>query len=422
MADRYNARLDSFTLEIETIEDNFEKAIAKHEFPFKDGALLEDMALKARIIRIRCYFYEATYDTHRDLLKHIEKRELFELLHPKYGLLKGSIESVAVRHDDRTSTAEIDISFVEGKIIAAEPQRQVNVERSTEEAFANGQFELIEEVEEDIRNDLGTEAGDIIIKEIDTTLPMHGQFSGISIKAREYIKAADAFVDDLRATQSAITNPADSLLAVVNYPNTLAGNIIGTVARTIERYAILHEGFRSSPVRFLSTLRTSLGGLTSLSTRFSKYTRIASAQRTALEAAYLYRDDETKREIVRRMETTKSFDALGNYTKPETTEPIMTIGELERSLADVRTDLQAAVDESRGTESLKEMAVSLVEHVNDIKLEREKIVTVEVDPSLPLHLVCLQNNLPYNYAERILSINKIKNPNFTSGEVDIYAG
>ncbi len=48
-------------------------------------------------------------------------------------------------------------------------------------------------------------------------------------------------------------------------------------------------------------------------------------------------------------------------------------------------------------------------------------MTVTTQNTLPLHLLCLKYNLPYNYADRVNSINRIKNPSFTpAGEVKIY--
>ena len=85
MADekKFEAKLDDFVLEMENIEDSIEKAIAKYEFPFRDGALLEDMGQKARVIKLRCYWYEETYEVHKDFIKHLDKTKVFELLHPQ---------------------------------------------------------------------------------------------------------------------------------------------------------------------------------------------------------------------------------------------------------------------------------------------------------------------------------------------------
>jgi prophage DNA circulation protein len=429
MADdeRYEARIDDFTLEMETIEDTIEKFLAKYEFPFRDGALIEDMGQKARVIKIRCYWYEETYETHKDFVKHLTKKDPFELLHPKYGLMKGSIDSIVIRHSDLKRTAEVDITFTQGLISKdqAEP-KYVNkgaVDWGIEEDFATGQTELIEELGDDARDLLGTEAKEVLSTVLDPAKGLIGQFTNISAQAREYVKKAEGLVTDLTGTLSTITNPADSLLAMIAYPSTLPGIVIGTIARTLERYVSLYDTLRTSPTRFLSSLK---GSFTSLAddaeeSGFSKYVTIASAQRRALETAYIFRDDEDNRDVVKRLESTPSFDALGNYVKPGSTEEILTVDEIETMLADVRTDIQEAVDLSRNMTSLKSTAADLLFHVNEIKLERDKITTVTTQNTLPLHLLCLKYNLPYNYADRVNSINRIKNPSFTpAGEVKIY--
>ena len=429
MADdeRYEAKIDDFTLEMETIEDVIEKSIAKYEFPFRDGAMLEDMGQKARVIRMRCYWYEETYETHRDFIKHLGKKGAFELLHPKYGLIKGSIDSVSIRHDDRKKTAEVDISFTEGLITKEEAEpKYVNkgaVDWGVEEGFATGQTELIEELGSDVRDLLGAEAKEILSTVLDPAKGLVEQFAGISAQAREYVKNAQGFVTGLTGVLSTITNPADSLLAMITYPSTLPGIVIGTIARTLERYVSLYDTLRTSPTRFLSSLKGTFGSLADDAgdSGFSKYVTIASAQRRALETAYIFRDDEDSRDIVKRLESTPSFDTLGNYIKPEQAEQILTVDEIEGILADVRTDIQKAVDLSRKMTSLKATAADLLFHVSDIKLERDKIMTVETQSPLPLHLICLKYGLPYNYANRINSINRIKNPSFTpAGEVRIY--
>ncbi len=429
MADdeRYEAKIDDFTLQMETIEDTIEKSLAKYEFPFRDGALIEDMGQKARVIKIRCYWYEETYEAHKDFVKHLTKKDPYELLHPKYGLMKGSIDSIVIRHSDLKKTAEVDLTFTEGLISKdqAEP-KYVNkgaVDWGVEDDFATGQTELIEELETDARDLLGTEAKEILSTILDPAQGLIGQFTGISMKAREYVKKAETFVTDLTGTLSTITNPADSLLAMITYPSTLSGIVVGTIARTLERYVSLYDTLRTSPTRFLSSLAGSFASLADdeEDTGFSKYVTIASAQRRALETAYIFRDDEDSRDVVKRLESTPSFDALGNYVKPESTEEILTVDEIETILADVRTDIQDAVDLSRNMTSLKSTAADLLFHVNEIKLERGKIMTVETQDTLPLHLLCLKYNLPYNYADRVNSINRIKNPSFTpAGEVKIY--
>jgi hypothetical protein len=93
----------------------------------------------------------------------------------------------------------------------------------------------------------------------------------------------------------------------------------------------------------------------------------------------------------------------------------------------VRQDIQVAIDQVRselGTpsiiQSLENMAEILLNHVNQIKLQREKIITIRVDNPIPVHLLCLQYGLSYMAAERVCAINDFWCPNFCQGEVRMY--
>ena len=216
-----------------------------------------------------------------------------------------------------------------------------------------------------------------------------------------------------------VANPANGIISTINYGSNLPGRVIGSLSRCIERYVVLNDTIKNAPSRFLNNLDQAMLQLEA-SAGFGKHLRIGFAIQAAQTIAGVYKDDESARQKVRKSEATASFDTQGNYRGTPATEPILTINELEASLAQLRTMLQNGVDQDRSMESLKIMAKSLLDHINIIKLERDKIVTVELDNAMQLHLVCHRYGLDYNYAERIASINRIKNPSFTSGEVRIY--
>ena len=284
----------------------------------------------------------------------------------------------------------------------------------------------------------------------------------------------EAYVGTLEATLNTIANPANSLISIINYGTSLPGRVIGAVARCLERYALLYSTFSSAPARFIDSMingvglllndsgtvksptavtaanysaQRAAGGTVSIpgmgqtastntasncgvlaiaSGPFQKTTIIAAASYVALQAAYLYKTDSTLRDAQKKIEGSQAFDALGNYTPPDPLDPSlpdapMTVGELESSLAAVRTCLQAAINLSRQSTSLKKQALQLQTHVSSVKLEREKMIQVQLDNPMPLHLVCLKYGLPYTAAKRLLTINNIRNPNCTSGQVNVYA-
>jgi hypothetical protein len=99
----------------------------------------------------------------------------------------------------------------------------------------------------------------------------------------------------------------------------------------------------------------------------------------------------------------------------------MNINELESTLAIVRARIEAAIETGRDMDTLKIMAAALLTQVNSVRLEREKMIAVTLDNPMPLHLVCLRYGLPYTDAERLVNVNNIPQPNFTSGEIKVYA-
>ena len=430
MPDLYDATIDGFPLDIETLDDTFEKSIVRHEYPYKNGALLEDLGLKARVLRLRCWFWDSegqqTYDDHIGFLSHLEKMEESELVHPKYGQIKGSIESVAVHHDDRDRTAQVDISFVQGLIADSDDTNHEDVEAAGEEAYNDGIAEMEQEFADDVTAELGVEAPGILAVELDPGLGIVDQLAGVSVAARAFLKEVEAYVDLLDATLATIINPVNSLVAIIAFGTTLPGRVIGSVTRCIERYALLYASLASSPARYLDTLIAAGDDLAAVSGRRAKTTTIAAAAHVALAAASLYKADEKLRQLQKRGEGRTPFDVQGNYTPPDPPDAslpdeTMTVGELESSLAAVRTCLQAAIDLGRKNTSLKRQALQLQTHVNTIKLEREKMIRVRLDNPMPLHLVCLRYGLPSTAAKRLLTVNSIVNPNCTSGEVNVYA-
>jgi len=438
--DLYNAGLDGIELEMETIEDTFEKSIARHEYPFADGADLEDLGQKARVVRLRCHFWDdgaghQTYNGHIGLVNHLASSSLSELVHPKYGVMKGCVERVSVRHDDRIRYAEVDIDFVEQMRSAISPIVQQDVEAGVEGEFAAGQSEQEDELALDAAGMLGKEGG-IVFQALDAAKNIQEQFSGLSRFAGDFVRELDRYVSLFQATVTELTNPINSLQATIGYGLSLPGRVIGPIAQALERTARLYDSLRASPVRYVSSLDLAFKSLEEATRRFSpstsragaaaravtlKHLRIAAAQRLALETAYLYREDEANRRKMRRAETAQSFDILGRYLRPVETAPVMNVTELESSLATARRSIQVAIDESRSMRCLQNLALLLLEHVYTVKLEREKIIKVEIDQATPLHLVCLRYGLPYNYAGRIRLINpRLPNPTFTSGEVALY--
>ncbi|MCL2790126.1 MAG: DNA circularization N-terminal domain-containing protein [Desulfobulbus sp.] len=424
MPDLYPAQIDGIELAIETLDDEITKAITKHEYPHRDGALLEDMGQHARTVKIKCHFWDDTYEAHQDLLDHLDQMETIELVHPKYGPMRGSIESVAVHHDDSERHAAIDLTFTQGLIEDTDDTAFEDVEGSAEAAWLDSIEEQKAAFGADMLAAIGLEANAILSTVLDPAKGIVEQLGSISSAARQYLQQVESFVGSLEATCNLVANPANSLMALISYGSNLPGRVIGALARCAERYT-LSLGPSTPPVRSIQSLATWSDDLSAQAGGFAKTVRLGTASQMALNAASVYKADEELRRARRRAEGRAAFDVLGRYTPPEyaASDPQpMTMQELEITLAVVRAGIQTAIDLDRGSESLKRLALTLMTHVNTVKLERDKLSVVTIGHSLPLHLICLHHSLPYNAAERLLTVNRIRNPNEVSGGIVMPAG
>ena len=425
----FSAAIDGIDLEIETLDDQFEVAISRHEIPYRDGALLENMGQKARTVNIRCYFWDdgshLTYNDHIELVKHLKNKALVDLVHPMYGSMSGMIERVSVRADDRELTAEVDITFVEQLRQDLYERENEDVEAAADQAVIDAQDEQMEQLEDEAQDELGAEATEITSQELDPEQDILEQFSGVSQKARAWIKQVDAAVAAFEGALNDVTQPVNSLISTISYGTKLPGRVIGSIARMVDRYVTLYKTATTAPSRFLRNLRSAVDNLISqfaFSPRMKARIRAAVATQGAHAVAQYYATDEKQRQVLRRLEKQKAFDMQGRYLNPPVAEPVYTVNELEASILISRDMLQEAIDSEGGRNitALKAMARILLDHVNIIKLEREKIITVTLDNPMPLHIVCLRYGLDYHYAERLVAINRIPRPNFAGGSLQIY--
>jgi len=416
------ASLNNISLELETISDSFNKAIAKRHIPFCDDTYLTDMGLKERRIRLRCYFWSDTYEKHKELLALLWGNTDFELNHPEYGLLKGKIESVDVRDDDRLNTAEIDLNFVVGKSKRPELS-SMDIEGESEELYVSG----VKEIQKDYRANLV--AGSVLpVEIIDTVLDpekatiLEQMPVTLDSPGRTYIKQIDAMLEMFDSSVAAVPSPMNSLVPDINFATGIPGRVIKIMAGFADKQILIYDTLRSSPDRFVSSMKNGLSqfaGMLPDTANEKSYTSL-TALSASKELGLVYAEDEVKRSKKKRLESVKVFDDLGRMKNIEQVEHPMHVREVEKTLFAVREMNEAAITDNREIESLKLLSDKLLDHVVKIKLDREKIIRIEVDNETPLHLVCLKYGLPYQAADRIMLINRIKHPSFTRGGIDIY--
>jgi len=429
--------LTAFGLDIKEVSDTIERAIIVHELPYRNGAVLEDLGSLARIVNVTCAFYQntaprsgeelaPTYTAHLLFVKALQNQSVVEFHHPKYGVMKGKVRNVGVTNDSRDEYAEVRFEFIE-QVVDVDKKPAFEVVSAVNREFRNAQVSQLASIKESVKASLSaSNAIQVLDQAIDFTQDMADQVTGVSNAAREYIKAVDTVIGKFDSILSNITQPVKSILGTIDYTADLPGKLLRSTAQCAERFQALYAGLEDSPVTYVQSF---MSGMQSVQTAFAGYAQetLAVDQVKALKAQFgcilgakVFAADEKNRDALKGKEKARAFDAAGNFTGTLVASNIMTVTAIERVLYDIKVAAQASIDVSRENRGLKAEVGALQDSVNNIKLERLRIKQVTIT-NMPLHVVCLQNNLSYQAAERILKLNKnIRNPTFVEGTIDIY--
>jgi prophage DNA circulation protein len=425
----FQAKIDEYSFEIKSdgVHDNYQKNVVEYDIPFSSGAIPDSLGMKSRSIRFTAIFKKENYISHQAFVSHALNDQVNTLVHPLYGPVKGMIKTLSVNNDERKSYCEIDIEFVEDAGAEAAPVYYPDVSHAIEETLAESQALSIEQLSSELASGLGSQSGVVLATELDSEKGILEQLTGLSIVQRNYLSKIESVVNMLDAAMIDISNPANSIIASIEFGQTLPGRVIGSIARATERYAEAARLITNSPRTFINSFRAGIEDLLSVSSPLSTYIRTTSAQIESMCVAKLFSEDETQRAVLTRVESNTVWGPDGKMKYVPEIPQVLTILDLEECLFMVRQDIQVAIDQVRselGTpsiiQSLENMAEILLNHVNQIKLQREKIITIRVDNPIPVHLLCLQYGLSYMAAERVCAINDFWCPNFCQGEVRMY--
>jgi prophage DNA circulation protein len=426
----YTAKIDGFTFQIPDVgtRDTIEKNVSEPDMPFSSGAMPEPMGIKSRTVQCTCLFINDNYDAHVDFIAHILQDLINTFIHPKYGPLRGVIKNIVVNNDSRKRYAAIDIDFIESADESTEPVRQTDIKYQTEQVISEAQKQQVQQLEDDLRKDLGPASQMLVsTKNIVSKIPLLSQFTNLSWAARRLVSKIDDDVSVLNGALTTIAQPADSIIASIEYATTLPGVVIGSVARCVERYAEAAVQVSGSPLSFVMSFRTSMNDLLSSLNVLRTPAMVSAVQIESLYIADLYRKDEDSRLKLERVENSKVWNDDGSLNYVDTAPQVLSMNDLEKSLKQTRTDIQAAIDTVRNETGspeliylLKTIAADLLQYVDKVKLTREKIIEINLDHEIPVHAICLRYGLPFMAAERVCAINSFMNPNFCSGVVRVY--
>jgi prophage DNA circulation protein len=409
--------LGPWNLKLVSIGDEISHAIAETQYPYKNGADLEDMGVNPEVLRFSCVLtngdYEDNYQALRNWFLSIFA-EPIELCHPKHGVLKGYPKNASFAEDRRKSFAQIDFDF---EIADIQPDIQDFTdpaevcEEEAKETNAEVQKALAEEMQREGVPDVPGDDWSLL-----------DYWGSIGDGARAFAASVAEYVGKIQGVIATVRAPLDALNTAIDYAETLSGALTGSLQKFCDSLTALGRKTGSSSAisvmanSFMEQLLSFEGAPTAVYAAFATL----AASTLANETAKQINEDEAKMGESIASENIVSDDALGRPIA-ESTEPfIMTPETLENSLATVREFINKVLPVAVSPERLKKMAATLTASVLRIKMEYMTTKTVNVPYETPLHKVLLDNGLNYRAADRICALNGVKNPTFMNGEVLIY--
>lgn len=408
--------LGPWNLKLVSIGDEISHAIAETQYPYKNGADLEDMGVNAELLRFSCVLtnddYKENYQALRNWFLSYFATPI-ELIHPDHGTLNGYPQNVSFNNDRRKRFAQFDFEF---KIAGIQPDIQDftdPTEVCEEEAKAVNVEVQAAFAEEMQRAGVPDVPGD------DWSLLDY--WGAMGDAARSFASGVSGALGRIQGVIETVKAPLDALNTTIDYVDSLSGSLTGSLQRFCDSLTALgRKAGSSSGTSVLASIFTErLASFIDTPVYASLATIAAST--LACETARQISEDEVKMGESIAAESVVSDDAVGKPIAADTIEPfIMTPETLENSLAAVREFINRVLPVSKSPGRLKKMAATLTESILKLKMEYMTTRTVKVEYETPLHKILLDNGLNYKAAERVCALNNVKNPTFMKGEVLVY--
>lgn len=110
------ANFRDFVFDIVKVDDDASRALVEHNYPYKDGADVEDMGRGARHINVEAVFYGPDYEAQLQwFLGLLDQPGSGKLIHPVFGNFEHiQVGKYSIRHEaDNVDQASVTIEFVE---------------------------------------------------------------------------------------------------------------------------------------------------------------------------------------------------------------------------------------------------------------------------------------------------------------------
>ena len=211
-----DASFRGVTFEVESVQDDGEKSIVVHEYPYRAGAEIEDLGRKARRIRITALFWGEDYLSGvASLVKAFEETGKGELIHPVFGSVQVAITRWGIPHKaDDPDYVALDFEAVEAELDnpffdyqsprAGAEQAQAVLDASIADALSSAASTVRDKLA--VAQEYAQAARARVENVLSAVLDIYDVGQSVVRSALSYVNYPAAFMSDLLAVQSKITS------------------------------------------------------------------------------------------------------------------------------------------------------------------------------------------------------------------------
>ena len=407
-----DASFRGVTFEVESVQDDGEKSIVVHEYPYRAGAEIEDLGRKARRIRITALFWGEDYLSGvASLVKAFEETGKGELIHPVFGSVQVAITRWGIPHkaddpdyvalDFEAVEAELDNPFFDYQSPRAGAASTVRDKLAVAQEYAQAARARVENV-------------------LAAVLDIYDVGQSVVRSALSYVNYPAAFMSDLLAVQSKITSGvdlsgsfsawtrlSDSFPRLGRTGETVKSEpVVGGVSSRVQGYVSGGADGRAEPVLAVkkAPAKQPMPSLTPPAPGAGTVEDVPVMAATVTQAAQL-------------------AEAAGGMLADELDDPVMTPQEIEAVVGNVRERVQDSIDWVRAvadtetayaaSESLRTIADAVQTLGAKVLETRPPLVEHIVETECNAHLLAHKLYGDFARAAEIVRLNpQIRNPNF----------
>jgi prophage DNA circulation protein len=402
--------------------DSWSRDIAQHEYPYIDGADVQDMGRKARNIRLSALFWGDDYDSRlQSFIAELDKRGAGELIHPIYGSMPNmQIIECQVGHDaENVDYCTVELVFLESKtgnpfFSQDYPTAQADVIFNQVQSLIDAEQSLMDNALAPLRDakKLMSKSKALASAALNMLLIFRGEITGFVGSTTDFVQYPGAFMSDLQSAVSLTSQNATSSGSSVS-----AASAISQTNATMSDWGESHRQLTE-----IANLPTAL----------------VSGEKTApvdMPAGVSVADIAELIAMVTIVVAGELAQDAADIFSNEDINSLLSPTEIERIANDTRQFIQTAIDQHRDqyadatqevsssptalgiawqpvVEGLKDIALAVQQLAANMITTRPPLIQRRVDSVSNLHLVAHRWYGDYRRAVELQRLNpQLRNPN-----------